>query len=309
MEEGIEAAGASGAPRRLPASLLLGTASLCWAGNWVVGRVIREQVPPMALSFWRWVVCLAVLLPLSWSALRREWPTVRRAWPVLVPLGMLGIGNFAMAMYLGLQFTTATNGVLLHSATPAFIVVISFCVGLGHPTPRQLAGIALSLGGVVAIICHGSPASLLSTTVNHGDLWILAGVVSWAVYTILLARYPVRVEPMVFLTAITVVGLVWIAPFYAWELATGARMQLTLASVASVSYVALPASLVAFVAWNEGVAAIGANRAGVFLYLVPAFGSLLAVGLLGESFRGFHAVGIGLILAGVTLASSARAPR
>jgi drug/metabolite transporter (DMT)-like permease len=294
------------AARRVPAPLLLAAAALFWSGNFVIGRAVAGRVPPVALAFWRWAVALAVLLPLSWRALRDAAPVLRRSWKILVPLGILGVGNFNLLVYVGLTETSATNALLLNSACPAFILAFSFATGLGRPTPRQLAGIALSLAGVATIVTRGAPSAVLSVALARGDLWVLAAVISWAAYTILLARRPASVVPLALLTALVAVGVLWITPFYAFELARGARLHLDVVSGSAILYVALFASIAAYALWNAGVGAIGASRAGVFLHLMPAFGSVLAAVLLGESFRPFHAAGIALILVGVTLAGAAR---
>jgi drug/metabolite transporter (DMT)-like permease len=295
--------------RRTPAALLLGVAALLWSGNFVLGRAVAGRVPPVALAFWRWAVALAVLLPLTFRAVREAAPALRRSWRILVALGILGVGNFNLLVYVGLTETTATNALLLNSACPAFILALTFLAGLGRPSPRQLAGIALSLAGVVAIVTRGAPTSVLSVSFARGDLWVLAAVLSWAAYTILLARRPADVEPLALLAVLIAIGVVWIAPFYAFELARGARLHLDAVSASAILYVALFASLAAYALWNAGVAAIGASRAGAFLHLMPAFGSVLAALVLGESFRAFHAAGIALILAGVTLAGALRPAR
>ena len=292
--------------RRAPAPLLLALAALFWSGNFVIGRAVAGRVPPVALAFWRWAVALAVLLVLARRALRAQAPVILRAWKILVPLGILGVGNFNLLVYVGLNETTATNALLLNSACPAFILALSFATGRGRAAPRQLAGIALSLLGVVTIVTRGSPGALLSVSFARGDLWVLAAVLSWAIYTILLDRRPAGVEPLALLTVLVAVGVLWIAPFYAWELARGARLHLDAVSAGSILYVSLLASIAAYALWNEGVAAVGAGRAGVFLHLMPAFGSILAAILLGEAFRAFHAAGIALILAGVSLAGMVR---
>jgi drug/metabolite transporter (DMT)-like permease len=292
------------AARRVPAPLLLALAALLWSGNFVIGRAVAGRVPPVALAFWRWAVALAVLLPLTRRALRARAPVLRRSWKILLLLGILGVGNFNLLVYVGLNATTATNALLLNSACPAFILAITFATGLGRATPRQLAGIALSLAGVVAIVTRGAPEALLSIAFARGDLWVLAAVLSWAIYTILLARRPAGVEPLALLTVLVAVGVLWIAPFYAWELASGSRLRLDAVAAGAILYVALLASIAAYFLWNVGVAAVGASRAGVFLHLMPAFGSVLAAILLGESFRAFHVAGIALVLAGVPLAGA-----
>jgi drug/metabolite transporter (DMT)-like permease len=181
-------------------------------------------------------------------------------------------------------------------------VAIAAVAGAGRPAPRQVAGIVLSLAGVVTILTRGIPAALADVSFARGDLWVLAAVLSWAIYTLLLRRRPAGVEPLALLAALVAVGVAWIAPFHALEIARGARMEVNGLTVASVLYVAIFASVLAYWLWNDGVGRVGASRAGVFLHLMPAFGSLLAVAFLGESFRWFHAAGLALILAGVFLA-------
>ncbi|HSN92854.1 MAG TPA: DMT family transporter [Anaeromyxobacteraceae bacterium] len=296
-------------PRRipLPPALLLALAALFWAGNFVLGRAVSGRVPPVALAFWRWVLALALLLPLSWRSLRAQAPALRRAWPVVAALGVLGVGSFSTLVYMGLRDTTATNAVLLNSACPALIVAISFVTGAGRATPGQLGGIAVSLAGVVTIVSRGSLSALRGVSFNPGDLWVLAAVLAWAVYTVLLRRRPVGLDALALLTVLVAVGVAWIAPFYAWEMARGPSMRLDLVTLGSVAYVGIFPSVLSYAFWNQAVGEMGPSRAGVFIHLLPAFGSLLAILLLGESFRLFHAAGIALVLLGVTLAG--RAPR
>jgi drug/metabolite transporter (DMT)-like permease len=286
--------------RRHP-HLLLSGAALLWAGNFVLGRAMRGHIPPVGLAFWRWTLALAVLLVLYGRRLVAQRAPLLAGWKLVALLGILGVGNFNLFLYLGLQHTTATNALLLNAAAPAFIVALSFLGGMGRPTGRLLFAVALSLGGVAVILSQGRVSTLLELRLNPGDLWVLAAVLSWSIYTVLLSRRPSGVEPMVFLTALVLVGLAWIAPFYAWEVARGLRVTFDLVTAGSILYVGVFASLLAYAFWNAGVAQAGASRSGVFLNLMPAFGTLLAVALLGEPFRLFQAAGIGLIVAGVTL--------
>lgn len=294
------------APVRRHPNLLLSGAALLWAGNVVLGRAMRGHIPPVGLAFWRWTLALAVLLALYGSRLVAQRAPLLAGWKVVLLLGILGVGNFNLFLYLGLQHTTATNALLLNAAAPGFIVALSFLFGLGRPTVRLLVAVALSLAGVAVILSQGRSSALLELRFNPGDLWVLAAVLSWSVYTVLLSRRPSGVEPMVFLTALVMVGVAWIAPFYAWEIARGLRVSFDLVTSGSILYVGVFASLVAYAFWNAGVVQAGASRAGVFLNLMPAFGTLLAVALLGEPFHLFQAAGIGLIVAGVTLAQLAR---
>ncbi len=295
--------------RHLPVhpALLLALAQLLWAGNFVLGRAVSARVPPVALAFWRWAVALAILLPLSWRELRRGWAALRGAWPILLALGVLGVGNFNTMVYVGLGQTTATNAALLNSACPAFILAVGPLLGGPRPRGWQAAGIALSLLGVVTIVARGTPETLLHLTFSRGDAWVLGAVLSWACYTVLLGRRPAGVHPLALLTALVAVGLTWIGPFYALEAWRGARMTWDPTTLASLAYVGVLASVVAYVAWNQGVAELGPVRSGPFLHLLPVFATVLAALLLGEGLRAYHAVGIGLVLLGVRVASRAPA--
>jgi drug/metabolite transporter (DMT)-like permease len=294
--------------RHLPLhpALLLALAQLLWAGNFVLGRAVSAHIPPVALSFWRWVVALLVLLPLTARQVRAGWPIIRRSLPVLVPLGILGVGNFSTLVYVGLGQTSATNAALLNSACPAFILIIGPLLGGRRPGARQAAGIATSLLGVLTIVARGDPQTLLGLTFNRGDAWVLAAVFSWAIYTVLLARRPAGLHPMALLTVLVAIGLAWIAPFYAVERWRGAPMTWDGPTVASLGYVGVLASVVAYVAWNQGVAELGAERSGAFLHLLPAFAAVLAALLLGETFHAYHAAGIALVLLGVRVAGGGR---
>lgn len=293
--------------RHVPASpyVLLALATLFWSGNFVLGRAVSGRIPPVGLAFWRWAGAFAVLLPLSFRLLKEQGPLLRRSWRILLPLGILGVGSFNTLVYVGLRGTTATNAVLLNSACPAFIVAIAWFVRGQRPAPRQAAGILVSLVGVAAIVARGAPRALLTLTFNPGDLWVLTAVLCWAVYTILLDRRPAGIHPMAFLTVLVGIGLAWLAPIYAAEILRGGRLTPDGITIGSLLYFALLPSVASYVFWNQAVGEVGPNRAGAFLHLMPAFGSLLAVLLLGESFRLYHLAGIGLILAGVTLAGGA----
>ena len=296
--------------RHVPAHpyLLLVLATLFWSGNFVIGRAVHAHIPPIGMAFWRWAIALCVLLPFAWPHLKLQWRAILRSWKTAIPLGVLGIGSFNTLVYLGLHETTATNAILLNSACPALIVAISY-VFLGlHTTYRQFAGIAASLLGIGIIVCRGRIENLLALSFNRGDLWILSAVLCWAIYTHLLKRRPEGVHPLAMLSALMGVGVACLAPLYAWEMSRGIMVTPDAATFAVLLYLALLASLAAYIFWSQAVEEVGANRAGAFLHLMPMFGSILAVLLLGESFRPFHACGIALILSGVTLAGVSSTP-
>ena len=292
--------------RHIPAHphLLLMLATLLWSGNFVIGRAAHSHIPPIGMAFWRWAIALCALLPFAWPHLKLQQHIILREWRLIILLGIFGVASFNTLLYVGLHETTATNAILLNSACPAFIVALSYFFHGRLATFRQIIGIAVSLSGAAVIVCHGSIESLLAFSFNNGDLWVIAAVLSWAIYTHLLKRRPEGVHPLALLCASILVGVVCLAPFYAWEISRGAQITPDAATIATLLYIALLASLAAYTFWSQAVEEIGANRAGAFLNLMPMFGSLLAMLFLGESFHFFHACGIALILAGVALASA-----
>lgn len=276
---------------------------LFWAGNVVLGRALHADIPPLALSFWRWLLALAILLPFSAGALRRQWPLWRRHWPILGLLALPAVSGYNSFVYLGLQTTTATNGVLLTSSIPVLIVLLSFLLLRQRIDGWQVVGILLSLLGVLVIVTQGEPGRLARLRLNSGDLWILAAALSWAVYSVCLRWRPVGLDALAFLTLLIIFGLIPLLPLALWEHAQGHRCEPSLANLSAIGYVAVFPSLLAYVLWNRAVAELGANRTGQFIHLIPVFGALLAMLFLGERLAGFHAAGIGLIVTGIWFAT------
>lgn len=286
--------------------LLLVLTVLFWSGNWVVGRGIRADVPPIALSFWRWTIAFVCLMPLAWPHVRRQLPILVRQWKVLAVLGFFGGACHNALTYIGLNHTTATNGALLASATPIMIIGLSW--GLLGKRLRTLQGIGvlISLAGVLTIISHGEMSRLLELRPNVGDLWLLAAMLFWALYTVLLAWRPPGLHPYSFLAGISLMGLLALLPFYIWEIHSGRLIVPTLAAFGAMGYAGIFPALLGFIFWNKAVAEVGGNKAGLFMHLMPAFGTILAVIFLGERPYAYHAAGIALILAGIYLTARAQ---
>ncbi len=281
--------------------LLLVLTTLFWSGNFVLARLVRLDVPPVGLSFWRWTLAGLLLLPLVWRDMLRSWPLVRRHFWLVAALALLGITNFNTFVYLGLQTTTATNGVLLQSVIPLIIILLSWLI-LGVRINRwQGLGIIASLAGVLMIITRGDPASLLGLNLVRGDLWILAAVFSWGLYSILLRKLPQGFGGLSLLGYTISLGVLGIAPFYLIETGSGLVVQLNQITIFSVLYVAIFPSLLAYFFWNRAVGEVGPNRAGQFIHLIPVFGSLLSVVLLGERLYLYHMWGVLLVALGIFL--------
>ncbi len=290
-------------PSRLSAFLLLALANLLWSGNWVVGRALRDIFDPVSLNFWRWAVATLVLLPFALPGLRGQGALIRRHAGILLVLALFGVAVFQSLVYRGLSTTTAVNAVLLNSSMPMFMLLCSWAVERERASARQVAGMLLSLAGILVILARGDPASLRHLELHAGDFWILLAMPVWGVYSVLLKRRPAELGGIGFLFLISAAGVLMLAPFAAFQALQSPPRWPGEAAALGVAYMGIGASVLAFFFWNRGVAAVGANAAGFTIHLLPAFGTVLAILFLGESVAGFHVAGIAMILAGVLLAA------
>jgi drug/metabolite transporter (DMT)-like permease len=284
------------------AYFLLPLAASCWAGNHIIARMVAGHAPPAGLSVARWLLVLALVCVFAWPRIRNDWARIKAKLGVLAFLALTGGTAFGTLQFVALQYTTALNMGVVGSVSPAFIVAASYLLfrdGLG---PVQLFGVVVSLAGVLAIVTQLQPERLLSLTFNGGDLIILVNMVFWAIYCACLRLRP-AIHPMSFLFAISGIAALGNVPFAAWEYAVGLRLVPDPLTVFAVLYAALFTSVLAFVAWNQGIDLIGAPRASAFLHTIPLFAAVLATSILGERLMLFHVVGFALILAGVTLAA------
>jgi drug/metabolite transporter (DMT)-like permease len=282
--------------------LLLSLTSLFWAGNTILGRFIVGHVPPITLAFVRWSGACLILLPFAAAHLKRDWPTIRAHAAQLVLIAFVGFSVYNTMAYYGLQYTTAINGLLLQSMAPLFVAVWTFVLFGDRLTLRQACGIAVSLTGVVVIVCHGSLAVLLGIDFNRGDISFVLALVIYGFYAAYLRRRP-SIHPFSFLAVGMGLGALFLLPGVAWEVGAGRTIVLDTESFVSFAFICIFPSLLGYLFLNRGIELIGANRAAPFIHLVPVFGSIMAIALLHESFEIYHAVGYALVFAGITVAA------
>jgi drug/metabolite transporter (DMT)-like permease len=286
---------------RFTAWLVLAATLVLWSGNWIVARAVREEVAPGIATAGRLVIALMVLAPFVFPELTRKLRTFeKRDWMVLAALGLAGGGPHLALQWLGLHYTTATSAVLYLSTAPVFILLLARPLLRETIGARQWAGVAVSFAGVALI---GSQGNFASFTFNQGDLLALASMAMWGSYTVFLRlrRDPLEVPEL--LAAVCALGLVFMLPWVAWEIAAGARVALSAAGALGVLYSAIGSLLLAFAGWSYVVTRLGAARAGATMHLMPAIGVGLAALFLGEYPRWFHFAGIAFILAGVALSA------
>lgn len=286
---------------------LLTVPPLCWAANAVVGRALVGEFPPLALSFLRWLLALAILAPFAWGAVLAQRELIRSQWRVLLATSLLGIGAYNSFQYLALQTSPALNVTLIASSAPVFVLIAGALFFGERVRGAQVLGAAVSVLGVLVVLVHGEWARVAELRIVAGDVWMLAAAAGWAVYTWLLRTRRPALDLAPFLAVQIAVGSLAIAPFAGMEAVAGARVLWSGTTVAALVFVAVFPSIVAYWCWDRGVAQAGAVLPIYFANLTPLFTALLAGILLDESPRLYHAVGLVLIVIGIHLA--ARLPR
>ncbi len=282
------------------AYLLLSITALCWAGNFVVGRGIYEEVPPVALATIRWTGAFLIALPFAYRHLSRDWPAIKHHWVIVVTLGAVGVGTFNTLVYTGVNYTTAINGLIMNSASPVFMAMMAFVLFKERISTFQSFGIVVSIIGVLTIVSRGRFSSLGNLTFNIGDIYILAAFFVWAFYTVMLRLRP-AIHELSFLTVTFFLAIFVNLPFLFLEMWSGRYLQLSPQSLGGLFYVIVFPSLIAYLFYNRGIELIGANRGGAFLHVVPLFGAVMAMLFLGEKLEIFHIIGFITIIAGVVM--------
>lgn len=287
---------------------LLFLTPLLLSANALTARWVGDTLPPVALAFWRWSLTLAFLLPYAGRQFFAGWRELLREWRVLTLLGFLGMGLCGAPVYMGARTTSATNIGLIYAMTPVLIVVISWLGWRETVTRRQVAGIAAALIGVLAIIARGKPTLLLSLDFVQGDLWILAAMISWAIYSVVLRHRPSRQPIAARFIGIVMAGVICMLPFYGIELALGERMPVEGRTIIVLLVLALIPGIGAYLAYGKLVSVLGPQRTGLLMYLGPIYNAALAWLLLGERIEAYHFAGTALILGGIALATVAPRP-
>ena len=287
------------------AYLLLTLTAFIWAGNAIAGRFADGHVSPMVLTVLRWTIAVGVVLPFAWRRLPAEWPTIRANALFLFAMGAVGYTVFNVLLYSALLYTSAINVTIEQSAMPLFIFILSFLLFRQRATAIQIGGFVLTAIGVTVVATYGDPFGAIvgeGGALNRGDALMLAGAFAYALYSALLPKKP-KMDATVFLLVLMSAALVTAVAGVAVEAATlGSIWPSTLQGWLVVVYAGLFPSVVAQAFFIRGVESVGANRAGLFINLVPVFAALLSVLLLGEVLRPFHAVGFVLVVAGVLIA-------
>ena len=287
-----------------PPQVLLILATILWGGNFVIGRSVTGEIPPITLAFLRWCLAFIVFLPIVYKQVKRDLPIFRENWKIILVLGFTGVATYNTLVYIGVYYTTSINASLMNSLTSILIYILSFIFLKVTVSKNQVIGTIISILGVLFILSRGELSNILSLTFNKGDLIVLIAVLSWIVYTLLVNKYS-SVLPgfSTFLVSIAV-GAVILFPISMIELATTTTpVTWSGHTIFAILYVGIFASIVAFLSWNRGVVKIGANRASIYLNFIPVFATIFATVFLGEQLQLAQIIGGLAVIGGVILAN------
>jgi len=286
------------------AYLLLILTTLFWSGNFIVGKSASiYEIPPFSLNFYRWLFAGLILLPFTIKEIFKKKNYIFNNIGFFIILGISSITIFNSAVYYSLYYMQVISGVLMISTIPVWIMFISSILGIEKTNKFQIIGVILSLIGVLFIITKSNLNLIKNLDFNKGDLIMASGMFAWALYSALLKKKSYEISQITLLEVVIIIGLLFLVPIYILEMNLGNPLVLNKPFVLTLSYVVLFPGLASFFFWIKGISIIGANRAGVFLHLMPIFGSLMAIILFNEKFMFYHLLGAIFIVAGITLSN------
>ena len=286
------------------AYIMLVCATLFWAGNFMVGKfAFLENIPPMSLVFFRWSLVWIILLPFTYKEILKNKDVILNNLPLLFFLALTSVGLFNSFTYLALVHTQVINASLFNTAIPAMIILLCFLLKIEKTNKFQILGLIVSVFGILSIITKLDLNILLSLNFNKGDLIMIGGVITWGLYSSFLKRKNFILPLLTLVHILCTFGLIFILPQFLYELSQGLYVEFDTNLVYTLVYLALFPSIGSYYCWAGAVAIIGANRAGIFLSLIPFFSTIMAITFFNEQFQFFHLIGSILIILGLFLSN------
>ena len=281
---------------------LLTLCVLFWSANFIIGRYIHEDVEPVQLALFRWGGVAILVLPILIKSFLKIIKTIKSDFMILNILAIIGISAFNTILYVGLNYTKATNALLINSFVPIMILVMSYFILKVNIKKIQLLGILLSTFGVIFLILRGELSAISTIKLNYGDIWVLSASFTWALYSVLVKFRPKELSDFEFFTTIVYIGLFWLVLAYVF-MGYSIKEDISLVQhyYGAFMYVAIFPSVLSYYFWHRGIQEIGANKTGQFTHLMPLFGSILAYLFLDEQLSPYHLIGAMFIGLGIYL--------
>ena len=286
------------------AYLLLLLTTFFWSGNFIVGKAASiYEIPPFSLNFYRWFFACLILMPFTIKELIKKKNYILKNIGFFIILGITSITIFNSIVYYSLYYTQVISGVLMISTIPVWIIFMSSILNIEKTNIFQILGVILSLIGVLFIISKADLNLVKNLQFNKGDLTMIIAMFSWAVYSALLRKKKYEISQITLLQVVIICGLIFLIPIYFIEMSMGNLIKLDKPFYLTLTYVVIFPGLASFFFWIKGIAIIGANRAGIFLHLMPIFGAIMAIIIFNEKFMVYHFLGAIFIIAGITLSN------
>ena len=278
--------------------------TIFWSGNFIVGKAASMfQIPPFSLNFYRWFFAGLILLPFTYKEIINKKKYILKNLGFFIILGITSITIFNSIVYFSLYYTQVISGILMISTIPVWIIFISSILNIEKTNIFQILGVILSLTGVIFIITKADINLIKNLDFNKGDLSMVVAMFSWAIYSALLKRKKYKISQISLLEVVIICGLIFLAPIYFIEMSMGKLIILEKPFYLTLAYVVIFPGLAAFFFWIKGISIIGANRAGIFLHLMPIFGAIMAMVIFDEKYMYYHFLGAIFIIAGITLSN------
>ncbi len=289
------------------AYVLLVLTTLFWSGNFIVGKsASMYEIPPFSLNFYRWFFAGLILFPFTFNEILSKKNYILENIGFFIILGITSITIFNSIVYYSLYYTQVISGVLMISTIPVWIIFISTILKIEKSNSFQIFGVILSLTGVIFIITKADLRLIKNLEFNKGDLTMVIAMFAWALYSALLKKKKYEISQIALLQVVIISGLVFLVPIYFIEMSLGNLITLDKPFYLTLAYVVIFPGLASFFFWIKGISIIGANRAGVFLHLMPIFGAIMAIIIFDEKFMFYHFLGALFIIAGITLSNKNR---
>ena len=273
---------------------LLLLTSFLWAGNFIVGKFLVDHASPMTLTILRWAIAVLCLLPIVWWTEKKVLPS-RKALLPLFFMGITGAALFNVFQFIALENSTASNIGLISTLNIITIAVFSFIFLKERLNGLQIVSMFISLLGVLLVLSKGNMYVLLSFQFNVGDLWMLAAVCIWGIYSVCSKWASHTTSPMMAILYSGIFGLLVLLPF---NLSNLHITNVNASFISAMAYTGLISTVVCMVLWNIGVSKIGATTSGLFLNFNPIFTVILAFFILGEQMTWIQGIGSGIVIIG-----------
>ena len=286
------------------AYIMLVCATLFWAGNFMVGKfAFLTNIPPMSLVFYRWSLVWLILLPFTFKEIIKSREIIIKNLPLLLFLALTSVGLFNSFTYLSLVHTQVINASLFNTAIPAIIILLCFLFKIEKTNKYQILGLIISVLGILSIITRLNLEVILSLNFNKGDLIMIGGVITWGLYSSFLKRKTFTLPLLTLVHVLCSLGLIFIFPQFIFEFSQGQKIDFDINLFYILVFLALFPSIGSYYCWAGAVSIIGANRAGIFLSLIPLFSTIMAIFFYNEQFQFFHLIGSILIILGLFLSN------